>query len=62
MEMKFPKLDGFPCSLGLEEADSYMKCFSKDQTPRGAEKSIREQKPEPSQIIPFVLKNSSLAA
>lgn len=49
--MKGPKMGGLPCSLGLGEADSYVKCFPKDQKPGTAEKGIRKQKPELSPII-----------
>lgn len=51
MDRESPKLWDLPCSLGFGEANSCMKLFPKDQMRRAAEKGIRKQKPEPTQII-----------
>lgn len=51
MDTEGSKLWGLLCSLGLGEVDSCMKLFPIDQMHRAAEKGIRKQKPEPTQII-----------
>lgn len=51
MDREGPKLWGLPCSLELGEGDSCVKLFPKDHICRAAEKGIRKQKPEPTQII-----------